>query len=191
MRHQTYLKHHTTLTGGISLALTLFLCAPAKSATYSGCVSVNLDRIIQTSKLVKQAQRKLVDEFAKREADLNGLKRHILEVEFSAQTAKESGAKDEEQTKLEELRKLQANWAAERSRYEAQLEQRKMIVLDGLMHQAGVAYQAIGTKQGYAKLFQEGQDEPVFKPLPGAEGYECSGKSDVTQDVLKEMDKDL
>lgn len=173
------------------LAFLFCLCVPAKSAEYAGCVSVNLETVIRTSKLVKRAQDKLVKEFVKSKADLDTLQRHMLEVEVAAHTAKENGAKEEEQAKLEELNHVRTNWDAMQAAYDAQLEQRKRQVLDGLMHQAGVAYQAIGTKRGYAKLFQEGQEEPIFKPLPGAEGYECKGKSDVTQEVVTEMDKDL
>lgn len=178
-----------TLTLAASSALAFLLCMPAQGATYSGCVSVDLDTIIRTSKLVKQAQGKLVREFAKREADLGGLQRHILEIEFAANTAKEN--KSEEEGRLDELRQAKANWEKQKAGYDADLGRRKAEVLEGLVHQASVAYQAVGTKRGYAKLYQEGGDEPIFKPLPGAEEYQCNGKSDVTQEVLVELDKDV
>lgn len=191
MNLQIYLAMRNTLTRAASSALAFLLCMPAQGATYSGCVSVDMDTIIRTSKLVKQAQGRLVREFAKREADLGGLQRHTLEIEFAANTAKEKGNKGEEEGRLEELRQAKANWEKQKAGYDADLGRRKAEVLDGLVHQASVAYQAVGTKRGYAKLYQEGGDEPIFKPLQGAEGYQCNGKSDVTQEVVVEMDKDV
>ena len=179
-----------TLIHAASSALALLLSMPAQATNYSGCVSVDLDTIIRTSKLVKQAQVRLVREFAKQEADLGDLQRHILEAEFAANTAKEKGDKSEEGM-LEKLRQAKADWEKQKAGYDADFERRKSELLDDLLHQASVAYQAVGTKRSYAKLYQDGGDEPIFKPLPGAEGYQCKGKSDVTKEVVMEMDKDI
>src|SRR5690606_3733688 len=151
MNLQTNLDMRNTLTRATSSALAFLLCMPAQGTTYSGCVSVDLDAIIRTSKLVKQAQGRLVREFAKREADLGGLQRHILEVEFAANTAKEKGNKSEEEGRLEELRQAKADWEKQKAGYDADLGRRKAEVLDGLVYQASVAYQAVGTKRAYAK----------------------------------------
>ena len=173
--------------------LILLSSVTAAEAALSGCVTVNLDTILRESRLVKRAQMRLVDEFVQHKAQLDKLNRQVLEAEFALHTAQESRAdkEDEVRQKATELEVLRTKLASDQKAYDARLQQRKSEVLDGLVHQAGVAYQSVGTQKSYAKLFQEGAGEPIFPPLPGAEDVVCNEKRDVTREVLSEMDKGL
>lgn len=173
--------------------ILLLSSVTAAEAALSGCVTVNLDAILRESRLVKRAQTRLVEEFVQHKAQLDKLNRQVLESEFALHTAQESRAdkEDEVRQKATELELLRTKLASDQKAYDARLRQRKSEVLDGLVHQAGVAYQSVGTQKSYAKLFQEGASEPIFPPLPGAEDVVCNEKRDVTREVLSEMDKGL
>lgn len=183
----------TRVTIARSLGLVLLLSSvTAAEAALSGCVSVNLDVLIRESKLVKRAQMRLVDEFVQDKSRLDKLNLQVLEAEFALHTVQENSADREGiQQKTTELEGLRSKLASDQKAYDTRLQQRKSEVLDGLVHQASVAYQSVGTIKSYAKLFQEGGSEPIFPPLPGAEDFVCNEKRDVTREVLSEMDKGL
>jgi hypothetical protein len=49
----------------------------------------------------------------------------------------------------------------------------------------------IGEREQYAKLYQTGEDEPVFDPEPDARSYPCTAKIDVTDTLIRDLDAEL
>lgn len=182
---------------GTIRSITLFSClamawltsGAAVAAEQKGCAVIDLGTVVQRSKASQAAQQRLSEEFAAQDADRKQQQQKLDDLDQALNAANQGGNAQAQQAAAGALMEAQARYADTKAAYERAASRRKMEELHKIVQQASAAYQAVGARQGYAKLFQKGKPDPIFEPSSAMRDLACPDKVDVSDEVVRQLDE--
>lgn len=184
-----------TLHAAVLMTLTIAVAPPlpaqTPAKTYRGCAVVDMAKVLRQSKASKAAQARLVDEFAQQEARLKLLRSARVDAEVAWRNAASSGPEAHAAAARHALDAATAELRDEQNDFDRRLKKRKQDELDSLIDRLNALYRQIGEREGYAKLYQTDEPDPVFEPEPEARSFQCTTKTDVTDALIRDLDASL
>ena len=152
------------------------------------CGLLNVEKLFRESIPALQASERLRAEFEGRDTEIlklvkekNIQERQWLDARLANDEAQSEALQKPLDKTIEAIKILQ-------KKFKLTLDVRQKEERTKFAQLVETAYTALARREGYGKLFQEGEADPIFVS-PGSETLACTSKNEITKAILNELAK--
>lgn len=138
----------------VFVALAVLMCSSAAAAEIK-VGFVNTERVFRDAAPAVRAQKKIEQEFAKRDKEMQGMAEQIRKLQESLEKNAVTMSETERRTKEREFGELNKDFQRKQREFREDLNQRRNDELAAVLERANRAIKAIAESEKYDIIFQE------------------------------------